>query len=145
MPVAHRALADAGIGLDDIDGIAFRDVLPRRAATRDADRASGQEHRAQNGGQPLTRGDRSGSRGRAATPRPLSQLGADPGTGPEGARLLLAGPSEPVRPVELRAREGGLGAQIFGIGYQQAIAVLLLLIVLLYRLIQQRRNRQVLK
>ena len=37
------------------------------------------------------------------------------------------------------------GAHIFGIGYQQAIAVLLLLIVLLFRLIQQRRNRQVLK
>jgi branched-chain amino acid transport system permease protein len=37
------------------------------------------------------------------------------------------------------------GAHIFGIGYQQAIAVLLLLLVLLYRLIQQRRNRQVLK
>lgn len=34
------------------------------------------------------------------------------------------------------------GAHIFGIGYQQAIAVLLLLIVLLYRLIQQRRVRQ---
>ena len=37
------------------------------------------------------------------------------------------------------------GAHIFGIGYQQAIAVLLLLIVLLVRLIQQLRNRQVLK
>ena len=37
------------------------------------------------------------------------------------------------------------GAHIFGIGYQQAIAVLLLLLVLLVRLIQQRRNRQVLK
>jgi branched-chain amino acid transport system permease protein len=37
------------------------------------------------------------------------------------------------------------GSHIFGIGYQQAIAVLLLLIVLLFRLIQQRRNRQVLK
>ena len=37
------------------------------------------------------------------------------------------------------------GAHIFGIGYQQAVAVLLLLMVLLYRLIQQRRNRQVLK
>ena len=37
------------------------------------------------------------------------------------------------------------GAHIFGIGYQQAIAVLLLLIVLLVRLIQQMRNRQVLK
>jgi branched-chain amino acid transport system permease protein len=37
------------------------------------------------------------------------------------------------------------GAHIFGIGYQQAIAVLLLLVVLLIRLIQQRRNRQVLK
>jgi len=36
-------------------------------------------------------------------------------------------------------------AHIFGIGYQQAIAVLLLLLVLLVRLIQQRRNRQVLK
>ncbi len=34
------------------------------------------------------------------------------------------------------------GAHIFGIGYQQAIAVLLLLLVLLYRLIQQRRVRQ---
>jgi len=37
------------------------------------------------------------------------------------------------------------GAFIFGIGYQQAIAVLLLLIVLFWRLMQQRRNRQVLK
>jgi branched-chain amino acid transport system permease protein len=37
------------------------------------------------------------------------------------------------------------GAHIFGIGYQQAIAVLLLLLVLFVRLIQQRRNRQVLK
>jgi len=37
------------------------------------------------------------------------------------------------------------GSHIFGIGYQQAVAVLLLLVVLLYRLIQQRRNRQVLK
>ncbi|MFA9420673.1 MAG: branched-chain amino acid ABC transporter permease [Gammaproteobacteria bacterium] len=37
------------------------------------------------------------------------------------------------------------GSHIFGIGYQQAIAVLLLLIVLLIRLIQQRRQRQVLK
>lgn len=37
------------------------------------------------------------------------------------------------------------GAHIFGIGYQQAIAVLLLLVVLLFRLIQQRRNRQVLQ
>ncbi|MDH3741033.1 MAG: branched-chain amino acid ABC transporter permease [Hyphomicrobiales bacterium] len=37
------------------------------------------------------------------------------------------------------------GAHIFGIGYQQAIAVLLLLLVLLVRLAQQRRNRQVLK
>ena len=34
------------------------------------------------------------------------------------------------------------GAHIFGIGYQQAIAVLLLLVVLLIRLIQQRRVRQ---
>ncbi|MEJ2176923.1 MAG: branched-chain amino acid ABC transporter permease [Gammaproteobacteria bacterium] len=34
------------------------------------------------------------------------------------------------------------GAHIFGIGYQQAIAVLLLLIVLLYKLIKQRRVRQ---
>ena len=34
------------------------------------------------------------------------------------------------------------GAHIFGIGYQQAIAVLLLLIVLIFRLIQQRRKRQ---
>ncbi len=37
------------------------------------------------------------------------------------------------------------GAHIFGIGYQQAIAVLLLLLVLLVRLLQQRRHRQVLK
>ncbi len=36
------------------------------------------------------------------------------------------------------------GAHIFGIGYQQAIAVLLLLLVLIVRLIQQRRVRQVL-
>ncbi len=34
------------------------------------------------------------------------------------------------------------GAHIFGIGYQQAIAVLLLLIVLIVRLIQQRRVRK---
>lgn len=34
------------------------------------------------------------------------------------------------------------GAHIFGISYQQAIAVLLLLIVLMFRLIQQRRKRQ---
>ena len=34
------------------------------------------------------------------------------------------------------------GSHIFGIGYQQAIAVLLLLLVLIYRLIQQRRVRQ---
>ncbi len=37
------------------------------------------------------------------------------------------------------------GAHIFGIGYQQAIAVLLLLLVLVFRLIQQRRMRQSLK
>ena len=37
------------------------------------------------------------------------------------------------------------GAHIFGIGYQQAIAVLLLLMVLIYRLAQQRRVRQVLQ
>lgn len=37
------------------------------------------------------------------------------------------------------------GSHIFGIGYQQAIAVLLLLIVLVYRLAQQRRHRQVLQ
>ncbi len=37
------------------------------------------------------------------------------------------------------------GAHIFGIGYQQAIAVLLLLLVLVFRLIQQRRVRQSLK
>ncbi len=37
------------------------------------------------------------------------------------------------------------GAHIFGIGYQQAIAVLLLLLVLVYRLVQQRRVRQSLK
>ncbi|TNF91740.1 MAG: branched-chain amino acid ABC transporter permease [Gammaproteobacteria bacterium] len=37
------------------------------------------------------------------------------------------------------------GAHIFGIGYQQAIAVMLLLLVLLIRLIQQLRKRQVLK
>lgn len=37
------------------------------------------------------------------------------------------------------------GAHIFGIGYQQAIAVLLLLVVLFWRLTQQKRNRQVLK
>ena len=34
------------------------------------------------------------------------------------------------------------GSHIFGIGYQQAIAVLLLLIVLIFRLIQQRRVRK---
>ncbi len=37
------------------------------------------------------------------------------------------------------------GAHIFGIGYQQAIAVMLLLIVLFIRLLQQMRHRQVLK
>lgn len=37
------------------------------------------------------------------------------------------------------------GAHIFGIGYQQAIAVMLLLLVLVYRLAQQRRIRQVLQ
>jgi len=37
------------------------------------------------------------------------------------------------------------GGHIFGIGYQQAIAVMLLLLVLLIRLIQQLRVRQVLK
>lgn len=36
------------------------------------------------------------------------------------------------------------GSHIFGIGYQQAIAVLLLLLVLMVRLAQQRRKRQVL-
>ena len=35
------------------------------------------------------------------------------------------------------------GGHIFGIGYQQAIAVMLLILVLIYRLIQQRRVRQV--
>lgn len=37
------------------------------------------------------------------------------------------------------------GSHIFGIGYQQAIAVLLLLAVLVFRMIQQRRSRQVMK
>ena len=37
------------------------------------------------------------------------------------------------------------GAHIFGIGYQQAIAVMLLLLVLFIRLLQQMRHRQVLK
>ncbi|MEM8793448.1 MAG: branched-chain amino acid ABC transporter permease [Pseudomonadota bacterium] len=37
------------------------------------------------------------------------------------------------------------GSHIFGIGYQQAIAVLLLLIVLLVKLMLQRRKRQVLQ
>ena len=37
------------------------------------------------------------------------------------------------------------GAHIFGIGYQQAVAVLLLLLVLMVRLVQQRRVRQSLK
>jgi branched-chain amino acid transport system permease protein len=37
------------------------------------------------------------------------------------------------------------GSHIFGISYQQAIAVLLLLLVLIFRLIQQKRQRQVLK
>ena len=37
------------------------------------------------------------------------------------------------------------GGFIFGIQYQQAIAVMLLLMVLVYRLMQQRRNRQVLQ
>lgn len=34
------------------------------------------------------------------------------------------------------------GSHIFGIGYQQAIAVMLLLAVLLFRLVQQRRDRK---
>ena len=34
------------------------------------------------------------------------------------------------------------GAHIFGIGYQQAVAVLMLLLVLLVRLIQQKRVRK---
>ena len=34
------------------------------------------------------------------------------------------------------------GAHIFGIGYQQAVAVMLLLIVLVFRLVQQRRVRK---
>lgn len=37
------------------------------------------------------------------------------------------------------------GAHIFGIGYQQAVAVVLLLMVLLVRLFQQRRKRQSLR
>ncbi len=37
------------------------------------------------------------------------------------------------------------GGFIFGIQYQQAIAVMLLLLVLVYRLMQQRRHRQVLQ
>lgn len=37
------------------------------------------------------------------------------------------------------------GSHIFGIGYQQAIAVLLLLLVLFIRLLQQRRSRQALQ
>jgi len=37
------------------------------------------------------------------------------------------------------------GAHIFGIGYQQAVAVILLLIVLMVRMVQQRRMRQSLK
>ncbi len=37
------------------------------------------------------------------------------------------------------------GAHIFGIGYQQAVAVLLLLLVLMIRMLQQRRMRQSLK
>ncbi len=37
------------------------------------------------------------------------------------------------------------GSHVFGIGYQQAIAVMLLLAVLVYRLLQQKRNRQVLQ
>lgn len=37
------------------------------------------------------------------------------------------------------------GAHIFGIGYQQAIAVILLLIVLFYKLMRQRKLRQVLR
>lgn len=37
------------------------------------------------------------------------------------------------------------GSHVFGIGYQQAIAVLLLLLVLLVRLLIQRRKRQVLQ
>ena len=37
------------------------------------------------------------------------------------------------------------GAHIFGIGYQQAVAVLLLLMVLMVRMLQQRRMRQSLK
>ncbi len=37
------------------------------------------------------------------------------------------------------------GSHVFGIGYQQAIAVLLLLLVLVWKLVRQRRLRQVLK
>ncbi len=37
------------------------------------------------------------------------------------------------------------GSHVFGIGYQQAIAVLLLLLVLVWKLMRQRRQRQVLK
>ncbi len=37
------------------------------------------------------------------------------------------------------------GSHVFGIGYQQAIAVLLLLLVLVWKLMRQRRLRQVLK
>ena len=37
------------------------------------------------------------------------------------------------------------GAHIFGIGYQQAIAVILLLLVLVYKLSRQRKLRQVLQ
>ena len=37
------------------------------------------------------------------------------------------------------------GSHVFGIGYQQAIAVMLLLAVLVFRLMQQKRNRQVLQ
>ena len=37
------------------------------------------------------------------------------------------------------------GGFVFGIQYQQAIAVMLLLLVLIFRLMQQRRNRQVLQ
>lgn len=37
------------------------------------------------------------------------------------------------------------GGHVFGIGYQQAVAVMLLLLVLLVRLLQQRRKRQVLQ
>jgi len=53
---------------------------------------------------------------------------------PEACRFIAAGLG--IGALEL------YGAHVFGIGYQQAIAVLLLLLVLLIRLVQRKRLRK---